>query len=293
MEAEKQRAAGASLAFNLISMAAKIVAAVLSGSVSMLSEAINSAVDVASSSIAFVGVRAAAVPPDEEHPYGHGKIESLAGFGESILLFLTVIYIVAESIHRLIVGQEIAQVEVALWVMAASTLGSFLVSRYVFSVARRSGSLALLSNGQHLAADFWTSAGVLVALGLTKFAGWKQADAVIALVLAIWIGITAIKLSKTAFHELIDRRLTEEDLDQIEAVLASDKRLLSYHRMRTRRSGHMRYVDLHIVVPRDWSVVEAHRVADDLEKTMEHALAPAKVVIHVDPYDEEKAGGKR
>lgn len=290
MEAEKQRAAGASLAFNLLSMLAKIVAAVLSGSVSLLSEAIHSASDVISSSIAFFGVRAAAVPPDEEHPYGHGKIESLAGFGESILLFLVVIYIVAESVHRLIVGQEIVQVEVALWVMAASTLGSFLISRYVLSVARRSGSLALLSNAQHLAADFWTSAGVVLALVLIKFAGWKQADAIIALGLAFWIGMSAVRLSKTAFHELIDRRLTEEDLDQIAAVLASDGRILSYHRMRSRRSGHTRYVDLHIVVPRDWSVVEAHLVADDLEKTMERVLAPSKVVIHVDPYDEEKAG---
>src|SRR5687768_12696249 len=175
----KSKAATASLIFNLASTVAKIVAAVLSGSVSLFSEAIHSATDVVSSTIALLGVRAAAVPPDEEHPYGHGKIESLAGFGESILLFLIVIYVVIESIQRLVIGSEIRSVDVGLAVMLISTLGSLVVSRYVLSVAKRTRSLALYSNGQHLVADFWTSVGVLIALALTRFAGWQQADAVI------------------------------------------------------------------------------------------------------------------
>lgn len=290
MDAEKRRAATASLAFNLAATMAKIVAAVLSGSVSILSEAIHSATDVASSSIAYFGVRAAAAPPDEEHPYGHGKIEALAGFGESILLFLVVIYVVVESIHRLIAGESIVQVDVALAVIAASTVGSLVTSRYVYGVARLTRSMALLSNGQHLMADFFTSFGVLVALALTKFAGWRQADAVIALCLAVWMGYTAFRLNRSAFNELIDQRLTEEEIARVDELLGGDPRLVSYHRMRSRRSGNMRYMDLHIVVPEEWSLVEAHRVADDLEKLISKEMAPAHVVIHVDPYDPMKAG---
>jgi cation diffusion facilitator family transporter len=289
VERLKSRAASASLLFNLGSTILKIVAAVLTGSVSLLSEAIHSATDVASSTIALLGVKAAAVPPDEEHPYGHGKIESLAGFGESILLFLVVIYVVAEAIHRLVVGHTVQSLDLALAVMALSTVGSFAVSRYVFGVAKATGSIALKSNGQHLVADFWTSVGVLVALGLTRYAGWQQADAVIAICLSAWIGYSAWRLATQAFQELIDVRLTPEELAQISELLKAEGRLLSYHRLRTRRSGNMRYIDMHIVVPNDWSVVQAHEVADDLEKRIEEELAPAQVVIHVDPFSAVKA----
>lgn len=285
----KRRAASASLLFNLASTVGKVVAAVLTGSVSLLSEAIHSATDVVSSSIAYLGVRAAAAPPDEEHPYGHGKIESLAGFGESILLFLIVIYIVGESIHRLLTGSSVQQLDLALIIMALSTIGSFVISRFVRGVAHETRSLALLSNAQHLMADFWTSVGVLIALGLTKFAGWREADAVIALVLAAWIAFSAVALARQAFHELIDARLSDEEVERICSLLTSDPRLMSFHRLRSRRSGNTRYIDVHIVVPSEWSVVDAHALADDLEKLIEREMAPAQAVIHVDPYDAVKA----
>jgi cation diffusion facilitator family transporter len=255
---------------------------------SLLSEAIHSGTDVVASFIAFVSVRAAAVPPDEEHPYGHGKIESLAGFGESILLFLMVFYLIGEGIHRLITGVELHQLEVGLGVIGLSTVTSLLTARYVLGVAKRTHSMALLSNGQHLLVDFYTSAGVLAALLLVHLTGWTLIDPLLAIGIAFWLAGGAWKLSKMAFHQLIDRHLPIEELDTIAGILNSDPRVISYHRLRTRRSGYMRYVDLHLVVPNDWSVQRAHAVADELEKKIEHALAPAQVVIHVDPYDPAK-----
>lgn len=284
----RQRAASVSLIYNVLFTLAKIVAAVWTGSMSLLSEAIHSGTDVVASFIAFVSVRAAAVPPDEEHPYGHGKIESLAGFGESILLFLMVFYLIGEGIHRLISGVELHQLEVGLGVIILSTITSLLTARYVLGVAKRTHSMALLSNGQHLLVDFYTSAGVLAALLLVHLTGWTLIDPLLAIGIALWLAGGAWKLSKLAFHQLIDRRLPIEELDTIAGILNSDPRVISYHRLRTRRSGYMRYVDLHLVVPNDWSVQQAHAVADELEKKIEHALAPAQVVIHVDPYDPAK-----
>lgn len=289
VQAEKRRAAGASLGFNLLSTAFKLIAAVLTGSVALLSEAVHSMTDVVASSIAYVSVRVAAAPPDEEHPYGHGKVESLAGFAESILLLIIVVYIVFESIRKLISGGGVERLGFGMIVMGASALGAVVVGLYVTSVGRKSGSLALQSNGQHLRVDAVTSLGVLVALAVTALTGWKQADSVVAILLAAWIGFSAWLLAKQAFDQLIDRRLPDEEVTTIRAIVAKHDGILGCHRLRSRLSGSQRYIDMHIVVPNQLTVVEAHELADQLEKHISEALEPAQVVIHVDPYDESKA----
>lgn len=263
----------------------------MTGSVSLLSEAIHSATDIISSGIALVGVRVAAVPPDEEHPYGHGKVESLAGFGEAILLLLIVCYVLFESVQRLIKGSEVQNLDVGVWIMAFSAVSSFLVGRHVKAIADRTGSLALQGNSQHLMVDCVTSICVLAALLVTRIWGWQQADPVFALILAIWMAAGAWKICREAVHQLIDRRLTDSEMAVIKDLVAKQEGILDCHRLRTRLSGDTRYVDMHVVVPADWSLVQAHDVADDLEKKIANALAPAVVVIHVDPFDASKAGG--
>ncbi len=284
-----QRAAGVSLGFNVVSTGAKLVAAVLTGSVSLFSEATHSATDVVASIIAYISIRAAAVPPDDDHPYGHGKIESLAGFGEAVLLLVIVVYVVIEAIHRLITGSELHQAEIGMVVMGISSFGSFMVGKYVGKVGKAYGSPALISNGQHLTIDFWTSIGVLAALATSHFTGWQQADAVFAIGLAAWIGVGSWRLTQEAYHQLIDRRLPDEELAQVKEILDSEDELLSYHRLRTRHSGTTHYVDVHVVVPIDMTLVDAHALADRVEKRIRVALAPAQVVLHVDPYDPMKA----
>jgi cation diffusion facilitator family transporter len=157
------------------------------------------------------------------------------------------------------------------------------------AVAKRTNSLALKSNGQHLTADFVTSLGVLVALAATQLTGWSWVDPVMAIVIALWMAYGAVHLAGEAFHHLIDRRLSDEELDHIEAILLAHPEVLGHHRLRSRLSGNMRYIDMHIVVPNDWTLIQAHHVADELEKQIAHELTPAQVVIHVDPYDAGKA----
>jgi len=287
----KGRAASLSVGYNLSVTVLKFFAAVITGSVSLLSEAIHSATDIVSSVVALISVRAAALPPDDEHPFGHGKIESLTGFAEGILLFVVVVYIDVEAVQRLIAHERLPKgnLPFGLLVMGISAFGSLVVSRYVLATARRTESTALFSNGQHLGVDFLTSAGVFAGLLVTKLTGWPAADPLIAIVLAFWIAFGAWKLVRRAFDELIDIRLPQSELDLISELLNNEPRVLSHHRLRTRRSGIVRNIDLHIVVPREWSVVQAHELADDLEKTIRHRLSPAEVVIHVDPFDPGKA----
>lgn len=287
-ESRKRRAASLSLVFNLLSTIVKIVAAILTGSVSLLSEATHSFTDVFASTMAYGSVRAGSAPPDEEHPYGHGKIESLAGFAESILLFGVVVYVVFEAITRLVYPQPIARLDLGMAVMAVSAVGAFLASRYVGRIGREAHSLALESNSQHLMVDAVTSLGVLVGLFVVSTTGLPWADSIIALVFAVWMAYGAWKLAYRAFHDLIDVRLTDPEVAQVRAILDADPSVLGYHRLRTRRAGSVRYVDLHLVAPREWSLVQAHDLADRLEKQIAANLAPANVVIHVDPYDPDR-----
>lgn len=288
-ERKKHQAAGLSLAYNVVLTVAKVVAAVVTGSVSLLSESVHSTTDIVASAIALFSVRAAARPPDEDHPFGHGKIESLAGFGESILLLGIVVYIVFESIQRLLSHTVAQNLHVGLWVMGFSAVGSFLTGRYVTMVGETTQSMALRSNGQHLMVDFWTSAGVIVALALTYFTGWAWTDSVFALGLAAWIARGSWRMMIEACDQLIDRTLPEEELGALHEILKAEPGVLSYHRLRARHSGRFHFVEVHLVVPRDWSVVQAHDLADKIEKRIAETLPPAQAVVHVDPFDPAKA----
>lgn len=291
LERRKSRAAAVSLIYNVALAAIKIAAAVLTGSVSILSEAVHSSVDVVASLMAFFGIRAAAAPPDDEHPYGHGKIESLAGFGESLLLLMIVCFVLIEAVVKLRGGGEVANLGLGIGVMALSVATSALVANFMLKAAKETQSLALESNGRHLMADFWTSVGVLAALAATAASGWRWVDPVAAIAIAVWMAWGAVRLANKAVQHLIDRRLSDEEIAKINALILESPEILGHHRLRSRHSGNVRYVDLHIVVPNDWSVVQAHAVADAMEKRIAEGIQPAHVVIHVDPFDPAKVKG--
>lgn len=290
MELAKKRAASVSLAYNVVLTILKLIGAVLTGSVSLLSEGVHSATDVVASFLAFLSIKAAAVPPDEEHPYGHGKIESLAGLGESVLLLMIVVYIIFEAVQRLVKSTPVENLDLGLAVMVFSALSSLGVGRYVQKVGEQTQSIALRSNGQHLMVDFWTSVGVVAALAVTRFTGWREADSVFAILLALWIARGAVLISREAIDELIDRKIAPDEVAKIVAIMNASKGCISWHKLRTRHSGHLHYIDVHIVVPNEWSVVQAHDLADSIEKEIQRELAPAVAVVHVDPYDETKSG---
>jgi len=289
VEHRKRRASLLSLVTNLCLTLLKVVAALITGSMSLMSESIHSGGDVVAALAAYLSVRASSVPPDEEHPYGHGKIESLASFGESILLLMMVGLIFKESVDRLSHGGEVKKIEIGFWVMGLSALASLTVGPYVRKIAAQTDSIALRSNGRHVMIDFWTSAGVLAALVVTKFTGWQTADAWFAIGLGVWIAFNAVSMARESVQQLIDRRVSDDEIAKIRETLRGFEGLLSYHRLRTRHSGNVHYIDVHVVVPNHWTVVQGHTLADEIESALELALQPAQAVVHIDPYDAQKA----
>jgi len=286
----KRRAAIVSVVLNVTITILKLAGAYLTGSVSLLSDAVHSGTDMIASSLTFISVRVAGSPPDEEHPFGHGKIESLTGFVEAIMIFVAVAFIGVEAVNRLISKHalESKTLGIGLAVMGVSAVASLLASFYVRRVGAQTGSTALNVNARHLQIDFITSLGVFAGLAITLKTGKQSADPIIALGLALWLAFGAVRLAIGAVQEIIDVRLPENELAQIRAILESDTRIVSFHRLRSRHSGSVRNIDLHIVVPREWNVVEAHEVADSLEHRIREELAPAEVVVHVDPFDPRK-----
>jgi cation diffusion facilitator family transporter len=288
IESQKRTAAGISLGLNTLLTVLKFVAALLTGSVSLLSEAFHSGTDVVASLVAFLSIHAAAAPPDDEHPYGHGKIESLAAFGEGTLLLGVTALILVQSVLNLTRGRHPERLDLGLIAMGTSAVCAFGVGQYLLSVAKRTNSLALQSNGRHMMLDFWTSLGVLCAFALQKFFNFQYADSILGFLIGVWLGLGAWRMVREAFEQLIDRRVTDEEIEAIQKILRDTPDLISYHRLRSRHSGNVHYVDLHAVVPNTWSVVQAHALADRLEKEICTALEPAQVVVHIDPFDSEK-----
>jgi cation diffusion facilitator family transporter len=281
----KKMAAGLSIVSNSVLVLLKFLIGIGSGSISILSEALHSLTDLIASGIAFLSVRASDTPPDADHPYGHGKIESISGLLEALLIFVAGLYIVWESVGKLRApGSPVPQVEAGLAVMGLSTLTNALLSRYLRRVARETDSLALEADGAHLSTDVWTSLGVFVGLALTRLTRQSWFDPLAALLVALLIFRTAYRLTRDSMNLLMDARLPVEEEAAIQDVLETDPRVLSYHKLRTRKSGSQRHVDVHIQIDDNSSLVQAHDLTEELEDRIRETLPATQVNIHIEPY---------
>lgn len=287
----KTRAAAISVASNSTLVVLKLLTGLFSGSVSILSEAIHSANDLLAAVVAFWSVRIADRPPDKEHPYGHGKAESISGAIEAGLILLAALWIAMEAIQKVIRGGHVQHIGFGVAVMGFSVVLNFLVSRYLFRVAKEEDSIALEADAHHLSTDVMTSLGVTVGLALVWLTDWHWIDPVVALLVAAIIARIGWKLVASATKHLMDYQLPAGEIAQIEQILNNDPRIQSWHDLRTRKSGSHRQIDLHIVLPGDASLLEAHRIADDLEQKISGQFSSAHVVIHTDPYDDSLPEG--
>jgi cation diffusion facilitator family transporter len=281
-------AASVSVLSNTTLVVVKLVTGFLSGSVSIIAEAIHSANDLLASLIALISVRIAERPPDNEHPYGHGKAESIAAGMEAVLIIGAAVWIIVEALQRMVRQQPVEHLGWGALVMMLSVVLNTSVARYLFRVAREEDSPALEADAHHLATDVYTSLGVTVGLIVVWLTGWYVLDPLVAMVVALLILRIGFTLTIRSLHHLMDSRLPLTEVSLIEEILNGETRIHSWHNLRTRKSGNTRHIDLHIVVRNDATLLEAHQVADELEKRIERELAPAHVVIHVDPYDPSK-----
>lgn len=285
---EKVTAARLSIYSNTLLTLLKLVVGVISGSVSVMSEAAHSASDLAASWIAFFSVRIADVPADEDHPYGHGKVESLSGMAEALLIFGAAGFIIYQATDKIIHQQGPVHVDLGLAVMCISLVANTLIARYLFQVGRRTDSLALKADAEHLRTDVFTSLGVIVGLVLVRITKVGWIDPAAGLIVAVMILYASWRLSREAINPLMDTQLPEEDRDIVHGVLDTEPSVLGYHKLRTRKSGSYRYVDAHILLDDNLSLLAAHNITEALEDRIREKLPHTEITLHTEPYRAEQ-----
>jgi len=266
----------------------KITASLFTGSIGIRADAVHSIIDLVGAVVGLIGIRIAVRPPDEHHAFGHGKAENIAGVVIAGIIFIAAGTIAYEAIKRLIVGGTVEMVSLGIWVTAAAIVINGLVSWYALKVARATDSLALEATARDLLADVWSSCAVLVGLGLVWLTGLTVLDPIVALLVSALIARTAYLTMKKSIGGLVDTRLPQEEEELIrQAILEHSEQLAGFHKLRTRKAGHQRYIDLHLLMPKNVSMVEAHQMCDHLEQDIEHRLKNTSVTIHVEPCDED------
>ncbi|MGA7828002.1 MAG: cation diffusion facilitator family transporter [Geobacteraceae bacterium] len=287
---EKVRAARISVLSNSLLVSMKLTVGFFMGSVAVLSEAIHSGLDLLAAIIAFYAVGKSGKPADERHPYGHGKWENVSGVAEALLILVAALYIIYEAAHRLMGKGEIEHLGLGTAVMAISALVNWFVSRHLFKVARETRSVALEADAWHLRADVYTSLGVLAGLALIAITKITLLDSLAAIIVALLIIKSSIKLAINAMGDIFDVKLPAEDEAKVREVLSRHEgNCIDFHRLRSRKSGSSRFIDMHIVVPRTWSIEEAHKESDLIELEIRQSLPNTEVIIHIDPCSKSLA----
>jgi cation diffusion facilitator family transporter len=284
----KTKAAAVSIASNTILILLKLVSGVITGSVSLIAEAIHSLMDLAAAIVAFVSVNISDRPADREHPFGHGKAENISGVIEGLLIFVAAGFIIYEAVHRIIVGEELEFLELGIGLMVVSIVVNTIVSRYLRRTAKSTDSLALEADATHLTTDVLTMVGVLVGLIVVRITGLTILDPIIAILVALIIIKAAFDITKKSFGGLMDASLPEVEESAIKSCLAEHSEIVvGFHKLRTRKVGSFRQIDLHLVIPKALHVDEAHQICEHLERHIEGILESADVTIHVEPCGTE------
>jgi cation diffusion facilitator family transporter len=281
----KAGAATLSVVSNSILIVLKLMAAAITGSIAILTEAIHSSIDLVASVVALVSVRRADAPPDEEHPYGHEKVENLAASIEGMLILVGAGIIIFEATRRLATGTEVEELGIGIAVIAFSIVANLGVSTFLARRARALGSPALEGDAAHLRADALTSVGVLAGLALVEITDEPAFDAIAALVVAVAIVISGLRIMRKSGRALIDEAPPREELDRIEATIAAAAipEMIGYHKLRARRAGRRRWIDLHVQFRSGTSLERAHEAAHQLRDAIRAEVQDADVLIHVEP----------
>jgi cation diffusion facilitator family transporter len=278
-----------SILSNTVLIAMKLAVGIMSGAVSIISEAIHSLMDLAAAVMASFAIRVAGKPADSEHPYGHGKVENVSGVLEALLIFVAAALIVVEASKKLLSHEGVDHVGLGIAVMLVSGLVNLFVSRRLYKVAREEESVALEADALHLKTDVYSALGVGAGLALLELvrivfkAPWAyMLDPIIAIIVAVLILREAWEMMRRAFEPLIDASLSVDELSLIRDRVSRYPGLAA-HNVRSRKAGKTKYIDFHLEAPPEMSVAEAHAFCDRLEAEIEGELRNTDVTIHVEP----------
>lgn len=281
---EKIKVACLSIVSNTVLTLGKLGAGISMNSVSVISEAMHSGLDLIAAIIAFISVRESSKPADDRHTYGHGKFENLASIIEALLILGAAAMIIANAYPKLFGVVEVRSLGLGAAVMGVSATVNLFVSRELMRVARKTESPALAADAWHLRTDVYTSLGVFAGIIAIKVTGLVILDPLIAIAIALLIVKAAVDLIRDSMRSILDARLPEsEELEIREILKKYSLEFVEFHKLRTRKAGSQRYIDLHIVVPGDWAINKAHSLCDHIEDEIRERLNGALVMIHAEP----------
>lgn len=285
----KKLAAGLSITSNAVIILLKFIVGIISGSISIISEAIHSFSDFLASVLTFFAVSRSSEPADREHPYGHGKYEDMSGFIEGGLIIFAGLFIIYKATKNLIFGYHVeTEPFLGICVMGFSVLANFVVSWYLFRIAKASDSVSLFADAEHLRTDIYSSLGVLFGLVLIKITGYSILDPIIAIIVAGVIIKAGLAISKETLNNLLDGSLPEIELNKIENILNNNKFIKGYKNLKARKSGQYKSIEITIFFEPDMTISQCHEICDDIELKIGEELNFVNVIIHSEPTNAEK-----
>lgn len=276
-----------SIAAAVLTIGLKTVAYLLTGSVGLLSDALESLVNLVGAFMALAMLTIAARPADEEHTYGHSKAEYFSSGVEGTLILIAALSIIVAAIPRIIAPQPIEQAFIGLSVSAGASVVNLIAALILLRAGKKYNSITLTANAHHLLTDVWTSVGVLIGVGLVAFTGWQRLDPLVALLVAaniIWSGGRIVRESVLG---LMDTALPREEQEKIKQVLDSyTLNGVAYHAFRSRQSGARRFVSFHVLVPDSWTVLQGHQLLEKIEADLRKAIPALTVFTHLEPLND-------
>ncbi len=281
------RFAWVSIAAAVFTIALKTIAYLLTGSVGLLSDALESIVNLVGALMALAMLTVAARPADGDHDYGHNKAEYFSSGVEGTLILIAAISIIWTAAPRLWNPQPLEQVGIGLAVSAGASVVNLLASYFILRAGKKYKSITLEANAHHLMTDVWTSVGVLGGVGVVALTGWQRLDPIVAFIVAANIIWSGLRIVRTSVLGLMDTALPEEERAAILTVLNSyTSQGIQYHALRTRQSGSRRFVSFHVLVPDAWTVLQGHHLLEQIESAIRQALPDITVFTHLEPLND-------
>lgn len=281
---KKKLTAGLSILSNIVLSLLKIIAGALSGSLSIISEAIHSMSDFLASIITFFSVSKSAIPADDDHPYGHGKYEDMAGLIEGVLIILASLFIIYKSVKKIIFAVPFeTESNFGIAVMFIAVIMNIFVSSMLFKVAKESNSISLYADGEHLRTDIYSSLGVLIGLILIKITGYTVLDPIVAIFVAVLIYRAGYTISKRSMSNLLDHSLPDDDIKKIKSIINGNSVTLKEHSIKARQIGPAKDIDLILQFPQETTICECHKICDKVEDKIQILYPNCSISIHSEP----------
>ncbi|MGY8986512.1 MAG: cation diffusion facilitator family transporter [Sphingomonadales bacterium] len=281
------RAAKASVFVATILIFVKGIAWFLTGSVSLLGSLIDSILDLVASLVNFFAVKTSLEPPDDDHRFGHGKAEPIAGLLQSSVILGSAVFLVFESISRLLKPIQIENSMIGIWVSLFAILITFALVLYQRHVVRETGSVVIEADSLHYTGDLLMNAAVIAALYISSMVEYNWVDGVFGIAIAIYIAVTAVNIFKTSIDMLMDKEFSKEDREKIFNLVLGNEDVKGMHDLKTRRSGLLSFIQMHVELEPTLSLQEAHAIADEVEATVGEVFPNTEILIHTDPLGAE------